>query len=149
MQHPMRPRWGVLLLVAAGACTPVAGNGSAGAPRPTPEPVEVVVEIPDVDGLWTGFLSVEGQGLNGTLDLEQDGEDLRAVFDAPDFGLVAEGRGTIDAEGAITLRLTYNLQCPGTAELTGRRSSDGTVFDGALTAADCTGSSEGSFTFRR
>lgn len=141
--------WAVLFLLTVAGCTPVGSSGPAAQPQPPAESAPPVSEPPPVAGLWTGFISVEGQGINGTLDLGQEGGDLEAVFDAPDFGLHAEGGGTIDGTGEIVLRLGYDLQCPGTAELVGRRSADGAVLEGALTAADCTGSSQGSFTFRR
>ena len=148
MKHHKATSWIALLVVLASGCTPVASAGPGGSPQPALESAEPA-EVPDVAGLWTGFISVEGQRVNGTLDLGQEGGDLVAVFDAPEFGLVAEGTGSITAGGEIVLRLTYDLQCPGTADLTGRRSTDGAVIDGALTAADCTGSSEGSFSLRR
>lgn len=139
----------MLALVALGGCTLVGSSPAGEAPAPEAgEPVPAR-ELPMVDGRWTGFISVEGQGVNGTLDLTQEGPTLQGTFDAPDFGMVAEGGGTIDLEGRVELRLSYNLQCAGSAELVGRRSSDGAVIDGTLTASDCTGSSEGSFTFRR
>ncbi|MEK9501304.1 hypothetical protein [Gaopeijia maritima] len=137
-------------VLSAGGCSMVGSPGATGSPAPpldeTPPPAAMA---PEVQGRWTGFMSVEGQGLNGTLDLAQDGHDLQAVFEAPDFGMIAEGPGSVDPEGRVVIRLTYNLQCEGTAELVGRRSSDGVVIDGTLTASDCTGSSEGSFSFRR
>lgn len=138
-----------LLLLGSAACTPVATGGSDGAPRPASESTAPAVEAPVVEGRWTGFISVEGQGVNGILDLDQEATDLLAVFQAPDFGLLAEGRGLIAADGGIVLRLAYDLQCPGIAEMIGERSPDGAVLQGTLTASDCTGSSEGSFTFRR
>lgn len=151
----MQRRWMGSSLVAVVAvfsagCSMVGSAGTPGSSAPPP-PAEAppAPAAPEVAGRWTGFMSVEGQGLNGTLDLDQDGHDLQAVFEAPDFGMVAEGAGSVDAAGRVVIRLTYNLQCEGTAELVGRRSPDGVVIDGTLTASDCTGSSEGSFTFRR
>lgn len=139
-------RW--LWVLALSACTPVAATSGAPAAPPEPAPEESPA-IPLVEGRWTGFLSMEGQGLNGSLRIEQDADRLSGVFEAPDIGMVAEGDGSIEADGRLVLRLAYDLQCPGTAELTGRRAENGTVIDGTLTASDCTGSSEGSFTFRR
>lgn len=139
------PRAGLILLLALGACTRVGDP----VPQPAPEPGPAPRTLPDVSGAWTGFVSVEGQGLQGTLQVEQDGEALAVVFDAPEFGMRATGDGRIDADGDLVVTLAYDLQCPGTAELDGRRSDDGMVLDGSLTASDCTGSSGGSFSFRR
>lgn len=135
------------LLLAAPACTrvgqPVAEPAPDVAVEPAPPPP------PDVSGAWSGYLSVEGQGLDGTLQVEQDGSVLSVVFEAPGFGLRAEGAGQVSANGEVAVTLEYDLQCPGTAQLAGLRSDDGLVLDGSLTASDCTGSSAGSFSFRR
>lgn len=135
-----------LLLVLATACTTVGSGGSgSGADTPRPEPVR----YPDVSGAWEGFVSLEGQGLDGTLQIEQNGSALVAVFVAPAMELRAQGGGSISSTGELTLALEYNLQCPGTATLHGQRSDDGLVVDGNIRAEDCTGSIGGSFTFRR
>lgn len=124
-----------------GTAGPV-GAGAAASPAPAPA-------IPDVSGEWSGFVSVEGQGIDGTLVLEQDGESLDAVFQAPSFGLAAEGTGTVSADGRVAIELTYNLQCPGQARMAGDLSADGMAMDGQLEAGDCTGSMLGSFRFTR
>ncbi len=135
------------LVAGATACTRVGQPVTDPAPHGAAEPEPVA--LPDVSGAWTGYLSVEGQGLDGTLQIEQDGGELSVVFEAPDFGLRAEGAGSVSAEGEVAVTLEYDLQCPGTAELAGLRSDDGLVLDGSLSASDCTGSSAGSFSFRR
>jgi hypothetical protein len=117
----------------------------AGACATTPAPPSV----PDVSGAWTGGVTVEGQAISGTLTLTQNGTELRAVFSAPSFGLTAEGGGTIDADGAFQVQLGYNMQCPGTAALSGRRSSDGAMLSGTVQASDCTGQMLGAFDFTR
>lgn len=105
--------------------------------------------FPDVGGTYTGGVSVEGQGIDGTLDISQEGPDLAVVFDAPSFGLTAEGQGTLGEDGSARVFLDYDLQCPGRAELVGRFSEDGTQFSGNITAGDCTGQMGGTFSFRR
>lgn len=104
---------------------------------------------PSVDGSYTGGVTVEGQGIDGTLEVRQDGPELSVLFDAPAFGLVAEGAGTVEPDGSARIFLDYDLQCPGRAELAGRFTPDGTGFSGNVTAADCTGQIGGTFSFRR
>lgn len=134
----------VALLFLAG-CTRVGGGAGPAAGSERPEPVR----WPDVSGTWSGYVTVEGEGLDGTLRIQQDGPVLGAVFEAAALGLVAEGEGRIAADGSLRITLGYDLQCPGNAELEGRRAEDGLVLEGTLTASDCTGTTGGSFTFRR
>lgn len=136
-------------VLAVAACTRVGGPGAASAPEPTVPPGAAASAPPDVSGPWSGYLSVEGQGLEGTLQVDQSGSTLDVTFDAPTFGLRAAGEGEIDSRGRVRVTLAYDLQCPGSADLEGRLSDDGMALDGSLSAEDCTGSSGGSFSFRR
>lgn len=135
----------LLALLALAGCTRVGGGAGPAAGSERPEPVR----LPDVSGTWSGYVTVEGEGLDGTLRIQQDGPALSAVFEAPALGLVAEGEGRIDADGSLRITLGYDLQCPGSAEMEGRRAEDGLVLEGTLRASDCTGTTGGSFTFRR
>jgi hypothetical protein len=137
MFGPLRRAAAVLVVFLLAAC---AGGPSAEAPAPT---------YPDVSGVWLGGVDVEGQTIDGTLELTQDGSDLEAVFTSPGVGLTAEGSGTISADGEVRIVLGYNLQCPGTAEMLGDRSADGQTLSGLVQASDCTGQIEGAFDFRR
>lgn len=110
----------------------------------TPEP-----SFPDVAGEWSGGVDVEGQSVPGTLVVTQEQGALTVTFGAPAFGLTAEGAGTISPEGEIVINLTYNMQCPGQARMTGDLTSEGAVMSGTLEAGDCTGSITGLFQFRR
>jgi len=105
--------------------------------------------FPEVAGTYTGGVSVEGQGIDGTLEVLQAGAELQVVFDAPSFGLSAEGSGTLNPDGTARVFLDYDLQCPGRAEFVGRFAADGTGFSGNVMAADCTGEIGGTFSFRR
>lgn len=134
----------LLFVVLAAACSSGGSAGPMGGPSPEPEPA-----IPDISGQWSGFVSVEGQGIDGTLVVEQDGSVIEAVFQAPSFGLSAEGTGSITPEGEVELSLLYNLQCPGEARMDGDLSEDGLSIDGQIEAGDCTGSMMGSFRFTR
>lgn len=129
--------FGMILITAACA-------GSA-APESTPEPVA----FPDVSGSWRGFVSVEGQGIDGTLTLTQTAGDLEAVFRAPAFGLRATGTGFVTREGAVEVVLDYNLQCPGEAVMQGQFAPSENQIEGDLDASDCTGAMLGSFRFSR
>lgn len=104
---------------------------------------------PSVAGEYTGGVSVEGQGIDGTFEIVQDGPQLQAVFDAPSFGLMAEGEGTLAEDGSARIFLDYDLQCPGRAEMVGNFTADGTRFSGTIAAADCTGEIGGTFSFSR
>lgn len=110
----------------------------------TPEP-----SYPDVSGRWTGAVDVEGESIPGTLTVTQDMASLAVTFGAPAFGLTAEGSGTVTPGGEVTVALTYDLQCPGTANMAGDLTSEGAVLSGTLEATDCTGTIRGLFSFRR
>lgn len=105
--------------------------------------------FPLVAGNYTGGVTVEGQGIDGTLRVTQEGPELGLVFDAPSFGLSAEGTGTLQEDGSARVFLDYDLQCPGRAEMVGTFTEDGTRFSGSITAVDCTGEIGGTFSFQR
>lgn len=129
------PLRGVLILALS---TLLVGCASFGAPS-----------YPTVAGEYEGSLSVQGQAIDGELSIEQAGNALQAVFIAASLGLRAEGEGFVDTDGAITLTLQYDLQCPGTARLSGNLNDEGTEITGRLDANDCTGDISGTFVFRR
>jgi hypothetical protein len=131
--------------LAMSACASQGPSGNQGTEAPAP----AAPELPDVQGLWQGSVTVEGQTIDGTLDLTQDGADLGAAFSAPAFGLEAEGGGTVDAEGNVQIILDYNLECPGSAHLNGVLRADGTILSGTVEATDCTGQMLGAFDFQR
>ena len=105
--------------------------------------------LPALGGTWDGGVEVQGQSVKGELEVRQEGGVLDVDFRAPTFGLVASGAGTVDGDGVVSLRLDYDLQCDGTAELAGRASADGRRIEGTITAADCTGAVQGTFVFTR
>lgn len=104
---------------------------------------------PDMQGTWTGGLEIQGQRIDGSLAIEQDGSRLAAVFTSPEAGLVAEGRGEVAPGGEAWIDLAYDLECPGTARIEGRLEDERSLFSGAVEARDCTGVARGTFTFRR
>lgn len=148
MSKVMGHRMGFLALLLSAAVAGCASSGS-GAATPGVEAAPAAADMPDVGGSWRGYVSVEGQALDGVLQLTQTGEALEAVFQAPSFGLRANGTGSISADGAVEVVLSYNLQCAGEAVMTGRLSEDGAAMTGDLDAGDCTGSMVGSFRFTR
>ncbi len=105
--------------------------------------------FPSAAGEYEGSISFQGQSVPGTLEIEQAGSKLNAVFRAPSFGLRAEGQGSIDSDGNVEMRLQYDLQCPGVATLTGELDKDGQGISGRLDAGDCTGEIAGTFSFTR
>ena len=105
--------------------------------------------LPAIGGQYEGEVTVQGQGIPGSLALEQSGADLTATFAAPSFGLMAKGEGSVQSDGTISLELSYDLQCPGAAELSGSVSPDGRRLEGTIDASDCTGDVTGTFRFER
>ena len=118
----------------------LAACASAGGGAPT---------VPDVSGVWLGGVTVEGQVIEGTLDLTQEGSALEARFTAPAFGITAEGEGTVGVDGAVEIDLGYYMECAGSALMRGQLSADGTALSGTLQATDCTGQMVGAFDFAR
>jgi hypothetical protein len=137
----------VALVALVGLASACAGSGASNGPLGGESPAPV--EYPEVSGTWSGFVSVEGQGIDGSLVIRQDGPSLDVTLAAPAFGLDAEGAGSLAPDGAVTVELAYDLQCPGRAVLRGRVSADGLALDGELEASDCTGSTSGRFRFTR
>lgn len=133
--------------LATAACASAGASGTESTNGTVPEPA--APEVPDVQGVWHGSVTVEGQTIESTLDLTQDGVDLGAEFSAPAFGLEADGGGTVDAEGNVRLILDYNLECPGSALLNGVLRADGSMLSGTVEATDCTGQILGAFDFQR
>ena len=105
--------------------------------------------LPSVSGDFVGQIAIQGQAVSGTLRVDQEAEALTATFEAPSFGLVAEGSGTVSGDGTIALSLEYDLQCPGVARLSGDVSADGRRLEGRIEAEDCTGPVAGTFEFSR
>jgi hypothetical protein len=134
----------VLAALLNGCTTVGSGSSAPGERQAAPE-----LRYPDVSGEWSGFLSVEGQTLDGTLRIDQTGPALTIDLEAPGFDLTASGQGSVDPDGAVVADLAYETQCPGVALLRGQRASDGLVLEGSLSAEDCTGRIVGSFSFKR
>lgn len=103
----------------------------------------------DLAGTYTGGVTLQGQAINGDLEITQSGYDLTAAFSAPSMGLQAEGEGRVSDEGTVVMELGYDLECPGTARLSGRVRSDGRRLSGNVEATDCTGTVSGTFSFTR
>jgi len=104
---------------------------------------------PQIAGEWSGSISVEGEALTSSIEITQNGPDLELVTRVPDLGLSTPGEGSILPDGSMRGTFSYNIECPGEAELIGALSSDGTRLSGRLLASDCTGDLEGTFSYRR
>jgi len=131
-----RPRR-ALLSVALGALFLTAACTGLGGPG-----------IPDLSGSYEGQVSVNGETLPGSLNIEQDGTALELRLDFPQMGLSASGQGTA-LETGFTGEVQYNLNCPGTAALEGVREEEGGLLTGTVEASDCQSSMSGSFRFAR
>ena len=119
-------------------------------PDGEPEPPARREEPPaSVAGSWAGIWEIEGQRIEGTLVVRQDGNDLRATFVSPALGGDAVGTGSVEDDGRVRLELKYNVSCAGTAQLTGELLEQGTRLGGTLAASDCTGRASGTFAFSR
>jgi hypothetical protein len=118
-------------------------------PEPESAPAPSRPRLVSLDGSWGGVWEIEGQRIEGTLVLRQDGSDLEATFASPTLGGTATGEGSLEDDGQVELDLAYNIACPGTARLTGSLQGQGSRLGGALIATDCTGKANGTFSFTR
>jgi hypothetical protein len=145
----VRPlRWSLLVTVAAAAACSAIRFDPEPEPTPSAEPPPPPPAV-SVAGSWAGAWVIEGQRIEGTLVLRQDGPDLEATFASRALGGDAAGEGNLERDGRVELDLKYNVACPGTAKLTGNLLQDGTRLGGSLTATDCTGKAAGTFSFAR
>lgn len=137
---PLRRRFAALvLLVTLAGCSRVGGGASA----------DVGPSFPQVAGVWSGSINVDGDALPSTVTIEQEGPDLGVTVRIPDLELVSPGEGTVLPDGTVRMGFEYELECPGRGELIGELSSDGTTLGGTLVATDCTGDLRGTFSFAR
>lgn len=134
------------LFGATTAALLASGCGGIRLDEPPPPPPPPVVSLA---GSWTGTISMEGQPLAGTLMIRQNGAELDATLTAPSFGVEARGDGEVEQGDRVELELAYDVQCPGTARLSGEILDGGTRMVGSVTASDCTGSARGDFRFDR
>lgn len=126
------------VLLGTGPLLATAGCSSVGAGGPAY----------DLSGAWGGTVTAGGQQLYGNLQVEQDAEILSVSFSSAE-GVDAQGTGAIASDGSVTIELTYDLGCPGTAKLLGQVDEDGNRLSGQLSATDCNGTMEGTFSFQR
>lgn len=103
----------------------------------------------NVAGAWTGAAVVDGGPIPGVLTLRQSGMSLQATFVSADGGVQAEGSGEVFADGTVEIRLSYDIECPGTATFRGTYSDADEALAGTILASDCTGRALGSFEFIR
>jgi hypothetical protein len=140
---PLRPITALALASLVCACSAIRFEEEPPTPQATPPTPAVAVA-----GSWAGVWEIEGQRIEGTLVLRQEGTDLRATFASPSLGGDAVGSGSLE-DRRVQLELKYNVACPGTAQLSGDLLGEGTLLDGALIATDCTGRATGTFSFAR
>jgi hypothetical protein len=119
-------------------------------PEPEPEPASIQTSrVVQLAGSWNGALQVEGQSIPGTLVLRQREERLEASFAAGALGGETSGSGAIGDRGSVRIELRYRTQCPGTVAMQGEILNDAGRLAGSLTATDCTGRAQGTFSFTR
>lgn len=139
-----------LATIAAAILVTACASGGGTTTTSTSAPAEPAgPAYPQLAGDWTGSITFDGQAIPGTLQVTQTGPDLDGTFRAPELDLVTSGSGAVLPDGSLSMTLTYNLQCPGSATMTGSLSTDGMQMSGTLLASDCTGEISGSFRFRR
>lgn len=132
----------VAVLVTGCSAIRFGNDTPADTPRtPPPPPISAA-------GSWAGSWEVEGQEIQGTLDMLQSGSNLSARFTSETLG-EATGSGKVEDEDRVRLELAYHTQCPGRAQLNGRILDQEARFRGTLVASDCTGDAAGSFAFTR
>lgn len=128
----------VLLLAPAGC--QLVGSSAPGR--------EADVSAPPPQGVFRGFLEIEGGRMEGDLTIEPTGGGrLEGAFEAPP-DLMARGTGRF-RNGELRLELRYGGPCPGGMTLQGRWVSSPGTYSGAVEASDCTGSARGTFLFNR
>jgi hypothetical protein len=98
----------------------------------------------DLAGSYSGWMTVEGNDLQVTLTLTQQGDTLGVRMAVPDLGSVTQGSGMIDGEGFM-LQVPYDLGCPGQATFRGQQDAETRALRGSIQAADCNGTMSGSF----
>lgn len=132
-----------LLAAFAWSCQLVGG-------RSAPAPSQPGAEAPPtsvLEGMFRGFIEIEGGRVNGTLALTSTGErEFDGFFESPP-DLVAIGQGRIRGR-EIRLELTYEGACPGRMRLDGRWEDASGNLTGVVTASDCTGEARGTFLFQ-
>ncbi len=123
----------------------IALNGCASTSSPVPLPPSSVLSV---SGVFQGSLEIEGDRVDSTLQVRQNGLALTSWLTASDFGMTADGSGTLSGR-SVELTMTYGGNCPGTARLVGRIAPQTMSYTGRIVASDCTGDVEGSFSFQR
>ena len=144
MESPLFRSLRLSLLVTLAGCSAIRVD-----PEPEPQPGQPAARAVSLAGSWAGVWEIEGQRIEGTLVVRQAASDLEATFASPALGGDATGDGSLEDDGRVELDLKYNLACPGTAKLTGNVQQEGTRLGGSLTATDCTGKANGTFSFAR
>lgn len=119
-------------------------SGCAGGGVHSPVVVEPqILRLPDV---YRGSLQIEGERVPSMLRIHQVGRALTSRLTASDFGMEADGIGTLDGR-EVELTMAYGAACKGTARLVGRIAETTFLYTGRIIASDCTGEVEGSFSF--
>ena len=135
-----------LSVLALGACTLV--NRPSDEPAPPAQLPEA--ERPEaVAREFGGQFSVQGSTFPVVLSLVIRGEEVEeALLTVPELSMEARGEGYL-REDRLVLELEYGDECEGDVRIAGDVASGGYVFEGTLTARDCTGAEEGALLLRR
>lgn len=141
--HPgIRTLLGALVLgLALQGCVLVGSSSRSPLPEQSSE-----LEGPLPEGVFRGFLEIEGGRINGVLTLTpKGGRELEGFFEAPP-DLLAIGEGRFE-DSELRLHLRYEGDCSGEMRLTGRWEEGPGTLSGKVRADDCTGRAEGTFLF--
>jgi len=132
----------LLMLSAAvlcAACAGTPGPGDAGYPYNTA-------------GTYTGVFVVDGQPLDGTLQLEtESGGSVTGSVRVPMMGIRGDFEGTL-VENQLTFEVTYHnpeTGCEGVASGTATVGEDGATIEGPMRVSECGEVMSASLRFRR
>lgn len=96
--------------------------------------------------VYQGSLFLEGGEVSAALEITRKGRrEVRAALQTAS-GLLADGMGRIRGE-RLSIDLGYGGECPGTMKMEGQWDQESGIYQGDLSAQDCTGKAIGSFRF--
>lgn len=130
----------LVLLLFVGGCQRI-GLFSSGAGQGGREEA-----APGSGTVYQGFLVIDGGRVPAALEIiGERRRTIRGILQTSE-GVRAQGEGRIRGE-TLSLELTYGGRCPGQIDLEGDWDRDSHLYEGELTASDCTGTARGTFRF--
>lgn len=120
------------------------GLWTPGSDGPGPAATGASSSVPD--GVYQGFIKLEGGRTNAALQVTESGRTSVDGVLQLSSDWVAEGEGTRRGPD-LRLELRYGGDCPGTLTLSGRWDAALQTLTGEVHASDCTGTAQGVFSF--